>query len=435
MSPAGRFVFPAAWPPVPGLTDRVRKLSSAGRLRTALDLVLGTLRREPGNPDAMANALLLLSTSRRAEEEMAEPATRSQLSSALVAPLATVCGGCGRFWYSAEVLLQSPKQAHMDPDGVQCPACRFTRCADCIGLHGLVVPDVPCPSPGCAGKLGACLTPTGRPGVVVVDPDDIERILVARDGPILPDRNEALGITMEYVPILAEDEPLIMRCRVGPDAAHTRSFPAAEHPADEILPAIVAEFEARALLSPGAATRSTCLRLPGDDEADGWYLAVVTAPPSLPWDAEHDDARRLLRAHLDRLHRACPGEAAPGRETLGAGHLLDFTADLLLQARRETERTGQVALRTRLASRCVIAVTAVPVSDPAVARTFFPGGYDRYVSWLAGAWNLPHPGLALAHWIDCSDARDQRLHLTFFPADQSERAWLATDLLDQRDDS
>ncbi|MEV0901920.1 hypothetical protein [Actinoplanes sp. NPDC049802] len=429
MSEISPFEFPTDRKPAPGLGDRVRELADAGRLRSALDLVLGTLRREPGDPDAMAYGLVVLSMSREERKAAAEPVTRRQEASALLAPIATECGECGRFWYSSQVLLEEAR-GYFDPVGIQCPVCRCTRCADCMNVPDLGDTDLDCPSPGCAGRLGGYLRPTGRRGVVAVDPDDIERIIVGRDGPILPDFGEALDTVSEYVPILPEDGPLILRCRVGPDAMHARTYRPAEHPPGEVFTSMVRRLEAEMLLSPGAAARSTCLCL-ADRGGDGnWYVTVVTSPPPPARGEEHARETRLLRAHLARLHREYPGEAAPAREALSTDHLVNLTADLLVQARRDAARSGAPALRMRLAGWCVVAVTAVPASGPGAAREFFPDGYERYVEWLAGAWNLPDPGLSLAHWIDCSDALDERLHLSFLPADTHERAWLASDLID-----
>ncbi len=111
------FHFPEQFRPVPGLLDEVDRLRCAGRNKSALDEVL---RKDGKSAHAFTCALALCSgRTARSESDLAEPITPEQLSSPYLAPIATECARCLKFWYSIHNLLDGDLSIS-NPLGLQC---------------------------------------------------------------------------------------------------------------------------------------------------------------------------------------------------------------------------------------------------------------------------------------------------------------------------
>jgi len=76
-----------------------------------------------------------------------------------------------------------------------------------------------------------------------------------------------------------------------------------------------------------------------------------------------------------------------------------------------------------------IAGSALPAVEPATARSFFDGGYPRFLQELIDRSGVGTDGTSLANSILCSDGRRAAVHLTFLPADRNETPIVAQDLM------
>jgi tetratricopeptide (TPR) repeat protein len=149
------FRFPEYYDVPEDLSDEVDRLRLQGRDRTALDTLLAVLQRDGGSAGVFGLALGLCVI--QSGSDSAEPVTRQQLSSPHLAPIATECSACQRYWYSAHQVLSDGVMSVVNAVGVQCQTCRYSLCRKCMTA------DRQCPEPECAGTLGTPVLATGRP--------------------------------------------------------------------------------------------------------------------------------------------------------------------------------------------------------------------------------------------------------------------------------
>jgi len=414
------FTVPEHIEPVPGLADRVEAMYRAGRYRTAMDEVLRQLRRDPANAEAMILAATIVYVSRTATLMAAEPLTREQSASAILAPVAVQCSRCGAFWYAMGTVLPIPNMIVANPLGVQCPVCRYTLCKDCAAAASHQGAAIPCPAPGCSGTLEPAHLPTGRREVLPIDPSEIERVIVARDGPIPPTISEALPAVTTYVPLVADDAPFVIICRSDPSQMSDASAPV-------LARRLVDGLEHDMLLASGAWDRSTPMRVTGSEDDSDYLVIVVKLPERQPPSAF---LAGLMGDHLQRIADAKFEHHGPCWAGLYSADVTGESAALLQAAASDAHQADRLATRTRILPEYVVVATGIPTLDLPAARSQFPHGYPAYVEQLNGSFRLPGYGLNFVHWISCSDGATTQLHLTFLPADQSEQALLAQDLVE-----
>jgi hypothetical protein len=64
---------------------------------------------------------------------LVEPIIPDQLANPYLAPIATECAQCSRFWFSTTALIDADADfAVTNPIGLQCQSCRYTLCRDCL---------------------------------------------------------------------------------------------------------------------------------------------------------------------------------------------------------------------------------------------------------------------------------------------------------------
>ena len=422
MPPVPPFTMPEDWEPVPRLENRIKDLRDGGRYRTAMAELLQILRRDPSNAQAMVHALQVLYVSRTDLLSANEPLTADQRYSALLAPIAAQCSACTTFWYSVHVIIQAERTGTLGSRGVQCPVCRYTLCRECASKAPHEGTAIPCPAPGCAGMLKAAILPTGRRDVLPVDASRIERVIAVRDGPIPPTIGEALSAITRLVPLVADDAPLVLICRNVPGQMDK------EEGARYMAWTVVDWLERDMLLAPGAWQRATSLRVRSPEDDSDYVLVIVELPPE-PALASGGFLAGLLRENLQRA--ADGGLAGDGPDWTGlrSGDVIDATTALLLQTREAAQATNRLAARTRVSGRYIIASTWIPALSIQHAQDQFENGYFPYIEWLSGNFRFPGYGMSLAHWTALSDGVTTQLNLTFLPADNTEQALIAQDLM------
>jgi hypothetical protein len=414
------FAVPEHFEPVPGLADRVEAMYRAGRYRTAMDEILGLLRRDPANAEAMILAATIVYVSRTTTLRAAEPLTRDQSASAILAPVAVQCSRCTAFWYALGTVLPIPNMIVVNPLGVQCPVCRYTLCKDCAAAAQHRGAAIPCPAPGCSGTLEPALRPTGRREVLPIDPSEIERVIVTRDGPIPPTILEALPAVTRYVPLVPDDAPFVIICRGGPSQMSNANAPS-------LARGLVDGLEQDMLLAPGAWDRSTSMRVTGaEDDSD--YLVIIVKLPERQSPSAF--LTGLMADHLQRIADAKFEHHGPCWAGLYSGDVSGESAALLQAAASDARQANRLATRTRILPGYVIVATGVPTLDLQAARRQFAPSYVAYLEQLNGSFRLPGYGLNFVHWIACADGATTQLHLTFLPADSAEQPLLAQDLVE-----
>ncbi|UUU43373.1 hypothetical protein [Streptomyces sp. NBC_00162] len=292
-----RFELPKQWEPLPALRQTVEELLAGSRRRTALDEVLRHLRHAPESTDALFLALVVLGQSRTELLESDEPLTDTQRVSALLAPVATECSNCGVLWYSRHTVLNANGPTKLtigNPIGLQCQNCRYTLCRNCLskGVQSYTapvdapeLPGRPCPNSGSHGQLTTPVLPTGRHGVTPMDPDGIEGVIIARDGFILPTMEEALVVVTKFLPLIADDAPLIHLRRSVPGTMSDEST------RDELALSLVLELEREGPMAPGAWARSRRMFVLAGAANDTDYLVTVVRKRE-----QHPSSSALLHA-------------------------------------------------------------------------------------------------------------------------------------------
>jgi hypothetical protein len=423
MSSTRVFEMPEHWEPVPELHERMADLIGHGRFRTAMGELLDLLRQDPSNVEATLQAIRVAYTSRTDLIKAKEPLTPDQRSSAILAPIATQCSLCDTFWYSIHVLMEFERFTVASPRGVQCPICRYTLCQECLAAAPPRGTALPCATPGCAGELQLRVLPTGRRGVLPIDPGRTERVIVVRDGPIPPAIGEALSTVTRWIPLVPDDAPFILICRSVP------GLMAQEASCQFMAWQLVDMLGKDAILAPGAWDRSTSMRVHGVEDDTDYLVIIVALPDKAPSSAARAFVGDLMTEHLQRVADEHPGQLGSCWAGVNSGSIIDETAAILIQATEDARKLNHLATRMRILSKYIMVTTAIPTLDLHQARSWFENGYFTYAERLYENFRFPGYGMSFVHWISCSDGLTTQLHLTFLPADPSELAMLAQDLL------
>ncbi|GAA4840480.1 hypothetical protein GCM10023201_33070 [Actinomycetospora corticicola] len=298
MIPPRRFELPDDWERVPGLIDRIQDLVTAGRYRTALDVLLAHLRRDAASVDALALAAVTMSGSRTERVESPEPPMPIQENSALFAPITTVCSVCTGSWFSTHTLHRTEQWSIVNPIGLQCQVCRHTICKNCRPWTANEGLSRPCPEPGCKGTVTAPVLPTGRDDVEPVDPMTIENVVVIRAGPITPTVDEAMTVVTKFVPILRSDTSMVS---IRPSAPHImdRTFSR-----NLYAVSVLEGLERERVLERGSWSRATPLFIEAGAADDADYLLVVVRWPGVPKKVVHVHVMREGSEHMsaDYIH-------------------------------------------------------------------------------------------------------------------------------------
>jgi hypothetical protein len=424
MSSSRVFEMPEHWEPVPELHERIGDLVGDRRYRTAMTELLDLLRQDPSNVEATIQAIRVAYTSRTDLIKAKEPLTPDQRSSAVLAPIATQCSLCDTFWYSIHLLMAFEHLGVTGARGAQCPICRYTLCEECAAVAPHRGAALPCATPGCAGELKIRVLPTGRRGVLSIDPGRTERVIVVRDGPIPPAIGEALSTVTRWIPLVPDDAPFILICRSVP------GLMAEEASCQFMAWQLVDMLEKDIILAPGAWGRSTSMRVHGTEDDTDYLIIIVELPDKAPNSASHAFGVDLMTEHLQRVADENPGQVGRCWAGLNSGSIIDEAAAIILQTTEDARKLNHLATRMRILSKYIMVTTAIPTLDLQQARSCFENGYLTYIERLYENFRFPGYGMSFVHWISCSDGLTTQLHLTFLPADSSELAMLAQDLLD-----
>lgn len=426
------------------LQKREEELTKAGRYRTALDEILHYLRHDPSNEIALNLAKTVLAPGRTATVQSAEPITSDQAMSALLAPLMTQCSQCRTRWSSIHAfpfMAAYPETNIVDPAGIQCQTCRYTLCSDCFPIRSRPgsVRDVEerCPVRGCDGRMTTPVLATGISDVIKVDPNDIERVIVVRGGPIAPAMDEVLKIVTRFIPLWHDDTDLISICRdrsASMNAQRTRVGLAAY---------LVHGLERDGTLAPGAWQRATHLTIRDGHGGDADYLLVLirSAGPGHSREVEREIAG-LINSHVRKMRRLVR-RAGACWAGIDADAMIAGTAELLHQASAEGRRTDAIAV-TRTGAIPGYGIAGTVVSDPdgdftphsEAAFAAFPDGYGDFAMSLLREFREPGdelPNLNFVHWVLVHDRTARRLHATVLPADKTESPLFAVDLMTQNE--
>lgn len=279
------------------------------RSRTALDEVLRRLRHDRENTDALSVALTILAhSSRTALLTSPEPPTDMQRWSALLAPIMTECSACHEGWYSSHTHLSIDHGMHLNvasPMGLQCQNCRYTLCRDCLKVQRPTSYMAPvdrheeivgfCTNSNCGRRqLDVLVLPTGRHDVTPLDPDAIEGVIVTRSGPIRPAADEALTVVMKFLPLIADDAPLLHIRKAAPGMMSDASA------RDRLAQSLILDLERKGVLAPGAWVRSERMFiLPGAAQTTNYLITtVLKSDPRTSPAASHAASRPSTYTYL-----------------------------------------------------------------------------------------------------------------------------------------
>jgi hypothetical protein len=182
--------------PVPGLDEQVQPLVHAKRFRSALKLILEVLSRDPGNEHALRLAVIVAGASITGRREAAEPLTPGQFNDSRLDPIIAVCTACRqKSWVPSAYLFPVFDVTISNPAGVQCHACGYVLCRECIhakkSIFDIVMREVTlfrrrCPA--CRKRMETMVYPTGRERLELRRAGArLLHLFVFRSGPVPPD--------------------------------------------------------------------------------------------------------------------------------------------------------------------------------------------------------------------------------------------------------
>ncbi|WP_245996788.1 hypothetical protein [Streptomyces armeniacus] len=300
------FHFPARHDPLPEpeLTDEVDRLWHERRYRSALDVILRFLRTEGRDAEAYRWALMLLHAGQRGtpDPDVVEPVTPEQHGSPYFAPVATECAGCARFWYSGHVPVEPENFVVSNPVGLQCQACRYSLCRDCLDPR-----DRSCPYESCGGELGVPVLPTGRPRGMPANPftEKLEHVLILwRETPTSQEEADQL---VDLACAWQDRAGLTVRSQVN--QADERDGEELERRMGLVL---VGLYERHGMISEGGLLHRTRV-VPIESPSRGRRLVFVTAAP------ETGPASRLSGPVTYFLFDDEEGEGEDAADGYGAG--------------------------------------------------------------------------------------------------------------------
>jgi hypothetical protein len=439
------------------MTERMQQLSGQGKLRTALDVLLPILARDPHNQEALWYANLIVGMHGRTTHlQAAEPLSNRYLFDTRLDSLYATCSRCHRSWMpgSTEVKQLYQKVSVTNAMGRQCTNCGYVVCRECASVEHLAL-DLSLVSAQCSNckkeALSPTVYPTGRlPLQLPRRPTPVKTALVYRQGPIPPDKEYMTQLLDDRSPDALDDRAELIGCPVSDWPAHSGEL---------LLAAISRLAVGSSDVESGELT---------DDSGQRVYLVksfAVSQPQRRPdtekaaprplekfhatldfdfylmkLDEELTDSGNeigaLLVQHLKRLFnqhrdsRALGPALAEWRVLVEPGNL-EWASEALAETMQAALRTGTAATRSRRASDLLLVATAVPALDPNIARRYFEHGYMAFLD----TQGFPNPlsSAPRAHWVLCSDGSRALIHLTHLPRDTKAIATLAHDLMDDQE--
>ena len=433
---------------VEGLNERVFSLYNQGRFRSALDEIFKVLDKDPHHPQALDLALIVVGGIRTTQLQAQEPLTTAYLLDRRLDPIVTVCSRCGKSWIGGDPLLQPGMQLFQNmiminsgaPRPMQCGRCGYVLCSECITAMMADDPldpgSLPTKCPVCgADELQRPAYPTGRPPQQMarhVEP--VVEVLVFREGPVPPDE-----------PYLRE-----FMERFSPDAieAHARlvGIPLFPWPmnVDGVVQERLAEKESRGEIPAGFLVEVAPAR---DDQGNRLYVAKIMQPasnPEPPTSAAKDrsvvsrwkeslsgwfSSRRpselertvegLMRDHITRItdHQAFKSDArvlAFYRSLLDPAPL-SFVKKTIAANLGAAQDADQECTGGQPVEGIFVLVSVVPQLVPDYAKSYFSGGYLRFLDTQLQQAGVRIDATSIAHWIYCTDGKNGAIHLTGLP--------------------
>jgi hypothetical protein len=162
------------------------------------------------------------------------------------------------------------------------------------------------------------------------------------------------------------------------------------------------------------------------DDAGGCFVIFESAGAQRVSGEEHealscvDELERLLAQHLTRVKQSFA--TADGFQVMESHwnrllrpNVQAFTVNVVRQELQRSLEDNRHRYQTQEFGRIFVAVSVIPALNPAIARKYFVAGYSGFMGQLIGESGYHAGGLDLAHWVVCSDGRQQAVHLTFLP--------------------
>ena len=419
------------WTEIEGLRETVQRLVGSEKYRTALDEIFRVLNEDPLNEETLTLTVVVLSAGRTARLEAAEPLTDRYLRDPRLDPIFAVCSNCGtRSWVPKNYLTAFRRTGVTNPMGLQCYACGFVVCRECLETRtppastepSLVIHSPECPQ--CAApELSPIVYPTGRQRWQMKrHKDPVVQAIVFREGPIKPSGAYMKELFETVSPDVLEDR------------AKLRAVPVLRWEADMegVVHAYVARLERGE--GPTGALEHAEFCETVDEVGNRVYIAKIMAP-SQEDDVGDDVIKATLVAHLNRTVEQYAGK--PGWDVtqsmvahLAEGEHVDWAVSTLAALGTRASVEGSLTTQPRRSEDLVLACTAVPGKSTAECREHFgQHGYGGYLQALAETSGFLPGQRSFAHWVYCPDAADGAIHLTVLPASTDGLLILAVDML------
>ncbi|WP_052433336.1 hypothetical protein [Streptacidiphilus carbonis] len=419
------------------LTHQVEALMKAGRGRVAADEIIRRLRRCPEDYDNRTVRILAhtLLQSRTARLTAAEPMTDQQRECAILAPFLTECSKCRTSWHSLSAMAPELGMTGIhvaNPRGLQCQQCRYSLCSDCLGSTGQGGEDIDQPRtvsgscPHCRSPLTTPVLATGRRHVTRIEPDDVEAVIVVRDGLIPPTLEQAFPVVSKFLPLIEDDLGLIhIRRRAVGDMDGSRS-------SDRLAMSLVHDLEREGALYPGAWERSKRLEVMAGAARGGDYLLTVVRKSDR--QKRPDWLADQVREHVQVMTRQAPasGQGKCWKSLTRADSLL-ASARVVDEALAAAFDSGELVTRHCAVDRLVVAATAMRIPDLRYAREQFPEGYVEYFTGLVNRLLRIEDGKItdnFVHWIVSTDDSTVKVDATVYPSwANRETRFFAVDMM------
>jgi len=195
------------------ILDNVQALSSQGKYRSAMNVILEILDEIPGDEFVLnlANLIIYTNQTRSQAYTATEPLTSEYLSDTRLDSIFCECSKCSSTWVLNPMIKQYASVSVMNPLGAYCPRCKKIFCRNCYRKSNLTG-GVGSPSkqfcPNCNTELTMLTEPNGRkPRQTRRHSKPIKFFIFLREGPVPPTAEYLQKILRLISPDALQDQP------------------------------------------------------------------------------------------------------------------------------------------------------------------------------------------------------------------------------------
>jgi hypothetical protein len=416
------------------------RLTRGGCHASALKLVLAELGNAPADASLLRLAAVVLRAgmdgSTGATSRPGEALTSFLIEDPLLDPVFSECDCHHNCWVDPpDVTGGAAGVVIINMTGGRCPNNHGVFCSEGYehASFGVGMANILCPV--CHEPLERLRAPTGRrPRRVRPVGLPVLAALVFREGMVPPDSDYATVVLKRFCPDLLEPGNADLTIRAFP----LEHWEIVEHFAIAAVGQLNSEYlSSRCHLSPIEAVldgdRVYILRVYAKTSPGGSHFDV----PELEGIPEEISSgvlqiSTLLKRHVEQVRKTFGRAGATHGQVwdrLIEPTVLEKTSRAVMASTRASLSGERVTSSVAVFDEIVVAITAIPASEPRWALRWLKDGYYAALDTLVGSSGIKPGAIDFAHWIYLAGPTDRsQVHLTLLPTDARFVVW-ARDLV------